>query len=169
MKHLSFLILGLIFFFASCQNEKPVAMAFAKYSSHDGVTSITVPGFLISLASKISSIPEEERELLQGMSKVKILTIDNPELNRKVNFHEEFYAMLSKGKYEELLRISDPGNDVTIMGIMDDDFTIREMVILVGGDDNAMIYVKGKLHPEMINKLAFNSPDTRSKMFGFLN
>lgn len=156
-------------FLASCHTEKPVAMAFAKYSARDGVTSITIPGFLISLASKISSIPEEERELLQGMSKIKILTIETPELNRKVNFHEEFYSMLNKGKYEELLRISDPGNDVTIMGIMDDDFTIREMVILVGGEENAMIYVKGKLHPDMINKLAFNSPDTRSKMFGFLN
>jgi hypothetical protein len=169
MKHFSILLIGLILLFASCHNEKPVAMAFAKYSARDGVTSITVPGFLISLASKISSIPEEQRELLQGVSKVKILTIENPELNRKVNFHEEFYAMLSKGNYEELLRVSEPGNDITIMGIMDDDFTIREMVILVGGDDNAMIYVKGKLHPEMINKLALNSPNSRSKMFGFLN
>lgn len=169
MKHFFILLIGLLLFVASCQNEKPVAIAFAKYSARDGVTSITIPGFLISVASKISSIPENERELLRGVSKVKILTIENPELNKKVNFHKEFYSMLNKGKYEELLRVSEPGNDVTIMGIIDDDFAIREMVILIGGNDNAMIYVKGKLNPEMINNLAFNTSGAKSKMFGFLN
>lgn len=136
----------------SCHRNDPVASAFTKYSRHDGVTSITVPGFVISLASKMAS--PEDKELLEGISKVKILTIDQPDLNRKVNFHEEFYTRLNTGKYEELLRVTDKGTEVTIMGIMDTDHTLREMIVLVGGDENALIFLKGNIRPEVIGRMA---------------
>ncbi|MFZ5430768.1 MAG: DUF4252 domain-containing protein [Bacteroidota bacterium] len=151
MKKLS-LVLIIAITLVSCHRNDPVASAFTKYSRHDGVTSITVPGFVISLASKLA--PPEDKELLEGISKVKILTIDQPEMNRKVNFHEEFHARLNTGKYEELMRISDKGTEVTIMGIMDTDHTLREMVILVGGDENALIFLKGNIRPEVIGRMA---------------
>lgn len=42
---------------------------------------------------------------------------------------------------------------------MDED-VIKEMVILVGGDDNAMIYVKGEIRPELLNdRIDLANPD----------
>lgn len=42
---------------------------------------------------------------------------------------------------------------------MDED-VIKEMVILVGGDDNAMIYVKGEIRPELLNdRIDLSNPD----------
>ena len=37
-------------------------------------------------------------------------------------------------------------------GKMDEDI-IREMIILVGGEDNEMVYVKGRISPELISNL----------------
>ncbi len=36
---------------------------------------------------------------------------------------------------------------------MSENETIKEMVLLVGGDDNALIYVKGDIRPEMFSKI----------------
>ena len=37
---------------------------------------------------------------------------------------------------------------------------IKEMVILIGGDNNALVYLKGEIKPEMLdNKINLSNPD----------
>ena len=161
MKRILIILAASAFLFTSCNTNPPgVSKAFSKYSHEDGVTSITVPGWLIGIAGKIGDLDKEERELLDCIDKVKVLAIENDELNARINLHEEFYSHINKNSdYEELLTVSDDRENVTIFGKMNEG-VITEMVILVGGDENVMVYLKGEIKPELLNsKIDLSDPD----------
>ena len=160
MKKFSFLVAGILFLLTSCNYEPGVSEAFTKYRFKDGVTTVSIPGWVIGLASNIADLDKAEREILQSIDRVKVLAIEDNELNERVDLHREFYEQINKkGEYEELLAVHDNDENVTIFGKMDES-VISEMVILVGGDDNAMIYLKGEIKPELINNMVdFKEPD----------
>jgi len=150
MKRFLLLPILFLFLFTSCDDETRVSEAFTKYRFKDGVTTITVPGWLIHSVAMWGDLDREERDLLRSIDKVKILTIEDRELNTRSNLHKEFYESVRKrGDLEELLVVRDGNEQVTIFGKADED-SIEEMLILVGGDDNAIIYLKGRLNPELI-------------------
>ena len=139
-----------LFLFTSCEYNPGVSEAFTKYRFKDGVTTISVPGWVIGLAANIGEMDDDERELLQSIDKVRILVVEDETLNREINLHQEFSSKINrKNKYEELLTVNDKNENITIYGIMDED-VITEMVILVGGDDNALIYVRGEISPDLL-------------------
>lgn len=145
-------LLATFFLLSSCEYNPGVSEAFTKYRFKEGVTTITVPGWVIGLAANFGDIDSEERELLQSIDKVRVLVVEDEEMNRDINLHREFSTRINrKNDYEELLSIRDDNEDVTIFGKMDKD-VITEMVILVGGDDNALIYVKGEIDPKMLKE-----------------
>ena len=153
MKKIIPLFIAALFFLTSCDTNSGVSEAFLKYARQDGVTSVTVPGWLISLGSKFADLSEEERELLESIDKVKVLSLEDSDLNGEVNLNKEFkFKINQKGEYEELLTVNDENENITIFGKMDDN-VIKELIILVGGDDNAMVYVKGEIRPELINNV----------------
>ncbi|HOI50326.1 MAG TPA: DUF4252 domain-containing protein [Prolixibacteraceae bacterium] len=153
MKKLVFPFLFALFFgLNSCSDDQTLSTAFHRYSGQDGIVSITIPGFLIHMASWSDGLSNEEKELLKNIDKVKILAVDDPDKFRNVNFHQEFHSLLKQGKYEELINIREEKQEVSIVGVTDSEANIREMLILVGGEDNALIYVKGNLKPELLSQ-----------------
>lgn len=160
MKRLIVILVASIFIFSACDTNSGVTKAFAKYSHEKGVTSITVPGWLISLGAKFGDLSKEERELLDCVDKVKVLAIENDDLNSRINLHKEFHLEINKNKeYEELLTVRDKNENVTIFAKMDEN-VIEEIVILVGGDENVMVYLKGEIKPEQINNIVdLSNPD----------
>lgn len=153
MKRLLLLPVAILFLFSSCENDSGMSKAIAKYKFEDGVTSITVPGWVIGIASRWGDLENEERELLRSIDKVKILTIENIELNARSNFHKEFYQSISKNPdLEELMVVRNKNEQVTIFGKTSEK-SIDELLILVSGCDNAMVYIKGRIKPEMLSDL----------------
>ena len=88
------------------------------------------------------------------------VAIENDDLNARINLHKEFHAEINKDKeYEELLSVRDKHESVTVFGKVNEDL-IRELIVLVGGDDNVMIYVRGEIRPEVINNnIDLSNPD----------
>jgi hypothetical protein len=165
MKKTVLLLIVSFFILTSCEDDGGISKAFLKHSYKSGVTSITVPGWVIRLASTFGDLEEEERDLLDNIDKVKVLTIEDNDLNARINLHEEFYSKINADKsFEELLVIREQNENVTIFGKMENN-TIREMVILVGGDDNTMVYLRGKIRPEQISNIA--NKHTKEKFFAF--
>lgn len=153
MKRLLFLPAVILFLFSSCEHDNGMSEAVAKYRFKDGVTSFSVPGWVISIASRWGDLEKEERELLRSIDKVKILTIEDNELNAKSNFHREFYHTISKNPdLEELMVVRNENEQVTIFGKASEK-SIEEMLILVSGNENAMVYIKGRIKPEMLSGL----------------
>jgi hypothetical protein len=161
MKTILLFLLATLLLFSSCEYNPGVSEAFTKYRFKDGVTTITIPGWVINLAANFGDIEKSERELLQSIDKVRVLVIEDDDLNARINLHREFSTKINrKNDYEELMTVRDKNEDITIFGKMDE-FVIKEMVILVGGEDNAMIYVRGEIDPrilkEQINKNNVNT------------
>lgn len=153
MRYILLLPVAILFLFSSCEYDSGVSEAFTKYRFKEGVTSITIPGWVIGLASRMGDVDKEERELLRSIDKVRILTIEDNDLNARTNFHKEFYRSVSQNpELEELLVVRNDNEQVTIFGKASDK-SIDELIILVGGDDNVMVYVKGKFRPEMLSDL----------------
>ncbi len=159
-KHiLTVLVLALVL--ASCSDSSEVSEAYSKYRLKDGVTTVSVPGWLIHLAAGIADFEESEKELLESIDRVKVIAVDDPELNAEINLHEEFYSKIRENNnYEELLVVRDDHESVTIFGIIDEK-VIKEMLILVGGsDDNALVYIKGNISPDILNdQIDLSEPD----------
>jgi hypothetical protein len=151
MKTILLFLFATMFLFSSCEYNPGVTEAFTKYRFKDGVTTITVPGWVIGLTANFGEVEKNERELLHCIDKVRILVVEDDDLNDKINLHKEFSTKINKNNdYEELMTVREENEDVTIYGKMDEN-VITEMVILVGGDDNAMIYVKGEIDPKLLN------------------
>ncbi len=167
MKNLLLLLVLSVTFLSSCSYEPGVSAAFAKYSHEQGVTSVSVPGWLIHIAARMTDLEKNEREIISSIDKVKVLSIEDDDLNARINLYYEFQAQINAGHdYEELLVVNEENQNVKIYGKMDE-YNIRDMVILIGGDDNALIYVKGKISPELISNMIqkSNSRDFLSLKF----
>lgn len=150
----------IVVLFSSCSYEPGVSEAFNKYRFKDGVATVSVPGWLIHLAANVGDLEEHEKELLESIDKVKVIAVEDDNLNKKIDLHDEFYKRISENEsFEELMVVRNPDENVTIFGRMDDD-VIKELLVLVGGDDNALIYVKGEISPELLNdKVDLADPD----------
>ncbi len=160
MKKIYFILIASVLLLSSCEYNPGVSEAFTKYRFRDGVTTITVPGWVIHLAASFGDLEENERDLLESIDKVRVLAIDNNDLNARVNLHDEFENKINHRKdFETLMTVKNDDEDVTIFAKMDDN-VIHEMVVLVGGDDNALIYIRGEIDPELINKnINFKNPE----------
>jgi hypothetical protein len=135
---------------SSCEYNPGVSEAFTKYRFKDGITTITIPGWVIGIAANFGDIDKNERDLLHSIDKVRVLVVEDHELNAKINLHKEFSTKINRNNdYEELLSVQDENDNITIFGKMEEN-VITEMVILVGGDDNALIYVRGEIDPEIL-------------------
>ena len=151
MKKFTFIFIGILFVFTSCTYEPGVSEAYMKYRFKEGVTTITVPGWAIRLIAGLNELDESDREILDSIDKVQVVAVEDEHLNAEINLHDEFYERISKnGKYEELMVVRNENESVTVFGVMDDN-VISEMLILVGGDDNALVYVKGEISPDLLN------------------
>lgn len=150
----------ILFVLTSCGYQPGVSEAFAKYRFKDGVTTVTIPGWAISAIAGFADIEESEQEILESIDLVRVIAIEDKALNEKTNLHNEFYEKIDKkGKFEELLVVREESESVTIFGRMEEDI-IREMLILVGGDDNAIVYIKGEISPSLLNgKIDLTNPD----------
>ena len=147
------------FFFISCSSNKTISSAMNKYGHQDGVVSVSVPGWVLDLGGRIGDLAPDERQILKSIDKVKVLTIEDPELNRNVNFYDEFYRkVISKDGFEDLAMVIEDNDKIGILGRFKGD-TVKELIILVGGDENTIVYLKGNITPEMINEIVSKDKD----------
>lgn len=138
-----FIFLFAITLFSACSNDPAVDAAFTKYSSHNGIISITVPGFVIKAATAFGDLDPEEKQLLRNVDKVKVLAIEDDYRYKEVDFHKEFAHMIKDDSYTELLSVNDKNEHVRIFAKMQDKERIKDLIVLVGGDDSALVYIKG--------------------------
>lgn len=151
MKTKLFFTIAVLFLFASCEYNPGVSEAFTKYRFKEGVTTITIPGWVIGMAARFGDIDDDERDLLDCIDKVRVLVVEDEELNARINLHKEFSTKINRNNdFEELMTVNDDNENITVFGKMDKN-VISEMVVLVGGEDNALIYVKGEIDPKLIN------------------
>ena len=126
---------------------------FYTYKGEEGVVAIRVPGFLMKLAGAIADLDGPERELLRSLRSVKVLTIEDQDLYPDVNFASEVNFLKRAGDYQLLLEVHDGGEDVVIAA-REKNGRIRDLVIVVGGDENVLVHIRGRMNQDLLGALA---------------
>ncbi len=126
---------------------------YEKYKGEEGVVSVWVPGIAIKLASSIADLERSEARFLRSIRSVRVLTIDKPELYPGVNFTHEVNLKPGQGGYQLLVKVHDGKEDVVILG-KEKNGKLKDLLVLVGGEENVMVHIKGRMHADMIESLA---------------
>jgi len=154
MKKVFLIVLTIAFpAFIMAQNSA-VDKLFNKYKGKEGVTTVQISPelFQVVKAMEIEEIDEHDIPF-DKIASVKILTIEDEEGWEGVNFYDEISKDLDVGDFAEVLTVDDGGETVR-MWMKTNDAVVNEFLLIVGGDDNVLIYITGDFNLNDLEGLA---------------
>jgi len=126
---------------------------YYQYKGEEGVVAVKIPGFVMKLAGSIADLDHQERMLLRSLRSVTVLTIDENDLYPGVNFTEEINFSRIRGDYKMLMEVHDGKEDV-IIAAREKNGKVRDLIVVVGGDDNVLVHVRGRMDSDLLENLA---------------
>ena len=126
---------------------------YYNYKGEEGVVALKIPGFVMKLAGLIADLDREEKQLLRSLRSVTVLTIEETDLYPGVNFTEEVNLSHMKRGYHMLLEVHDGDEDV-IIAIREKKGKITDLIVVVGGDENVLVHVRGRMNNNLLENLA---------------
>jgi hypothetical protein len=154
MKRVLLIVLAIAFpAFLLAQNSA-VDNLFSKYKGKEGVTTVQISPelFQIVKAMEIEEIDEHDIPF-DKIASVKILTIEDEEGFEGVNFYTEIKKDLEVDDFAEVLTVDDGGETVR-MWMKAENSVVSEFLLIVGGDDNVLIYITGNFNMNDLEGLA---------------
>jgi len=154
MKRVVLLILVVAFpAFIMAQNSA-VDKLFAKYQGKQGITTVNISPELFQMVNAMGIEEIEEQDFpLDKVASVKILTIEDDEGYENVNFYEEIKKDLDVNDFAEVMTVND-GSEVVRMWMKADKEKVSEFLLIVGGDDNVLIYITGNFDMNDLEEIA---------------
>lgn len=125
---------------------------FSRYSEVDGYTSVTINGNLFGLFAKMDDDPEL-KDLADRITSIRIVSTENGKAHPGVNFASELGNVIRRGGYEELVKVKSSDDDVLIL-VKTSGETIREILIVSSGEEEAVIHIKGSLKRRDVDNLS---------------
>ena len=155
MKRLFITLVLLIPLMVMAQDGSPIDKLFNKYANKDGFTTVNISGKLLSFASKLDDSKSDEASMLEKISGIRILSVEDKELNKGLNFYKELEAdgFFKNNKYESLMEVTDKDQVVRFYGRSGEKGKLSELLLVVGGNDNTLISIRGVINPDDISKL----------------
>ncbi|WP_159522657.1 DUF4252 domain-containing protein [Sunxiuqinia indica] len=153
MKKLLVLIICLIPLLGMAQ-KSPVDKLFEKYANKKGMTTVNISGALLGLASQMDK-NSPEGNLLADLDGVRILAVDDDDLNKSLDFYKELEndGFFKNHDYQVLMEVTEENEVVRFFGRDAGAGKFSELLLVVGGDDNALISIRGLIDPENIGKI----------------
>ena len=150
-KLLLFAVLSITFTFV--YGQKSIDALFDKYAGKDGFTTVTINGSLLKLARCFdSSADHDDNSLPAGLSEIRILSQEDKTL-KAGNFYDMVIKDIDLNSYEEFMRVKDSDQDMRML-VRTEGKTFKEFLLIAGGEDNAVIQIKGNLTFDDAKKLA---------------
>ena len=126
---------------------------YYEYKGEEGVMALKIPGFVMKLAGSIADLDHEEKALLKSLRSVTVLTIEEDHLYPDVNFAQEINLSNMKGGYKMLMEVHNGDEDV-IIAAREKNGKLRDLIVVVGGDDNVLVHVRGRMDSDLLENLA---------------
>ena len=142
MKKLLLLVL-LMVSFTFVSGQKSIDALFDKYSGKDGFTTVTLNGNLMKLFRCFDKDSGDDENLPAGVAEIRILTQEDKNI-KTVNFYDLVIRDIDLDKYEEFMRVKESDQDLRMLVRMEGK-RFREFLLVAGGEDNAIIQIKGDL------------------------
>lgn len=153
------LILTLIMSIATMNGQKSLDRLFEKYSDQEEFTCITISGNLLNIAANLDN-DDDGKEIKAKITDVRILTAKN-DYSNAVDFNNILRKEVDLKGYDEFLRIKESDHDLKVM-VRSQGKRITEMLLIAGGDDKAIIQVKGNMSVSDAKRLCDNARGRKS-------
>ena len=126
---------------------------YYQYKGEEGVVALKIPGFVMKLAGAIADLDHDEKALLKSLRSVTVLTIEEMDLYPGVNFTEEINLSNTDKHYKLLMEVHDADEDV-IIAAREKNGKLRDLIVVVGGDENVLVHVRGRMDSDLLENLA---------------
>ena len=157
MKQFQLIILILLFssngLFAQ---SSAVDKLFEKYAYKDGFTTVFISKHMFQLfvdQKDKNEDPEELKEAITGLESIKILTVEDSTLNKKIDFFKEIGQQIPFEEYTTLMIVKEKDQQLRMV-IKEKNKRISEFLMLSGGSDNTLICIKGIVDLNSISKIS---------------
>lgn len=149
------LILALLLPMAVLAQKTPVDKLFDKYANQKGFTTVNISGKLLGFASQLETGDEEVGAMLSGLNGIRVLTVEDAELNKKLDFYAELEkeGFFKNNEFEVLMEVTDADEIVRFLAKDAGNGKISDLLLVVGGDDNVLISISGIIDPANIGKI----------------
>lgn len=160
MKRFVWTLILLIPLWAMAQDSSPIDKLFNKYANKEGFSTVNISGKLLSFAAKFDESKSSEAAMLEKLSGIRILAVEDKELNKGLNFYKELEAdgFFKNNNYEALMEITEKDEVVRFYGRTGGKGKLSELLLVVGGNDNTLISIRGVIDMDDIGKIT-NSLD----------
>ncbi|MEA1886644.1 MAG: DUF4252 domain-containing protein [Bacteroidota bacterium] len=145
MKKSILLLFLLVFTVSSFAQRNPIDVMFDKYAGNEGITTVFISSKMFSMMAGVDLDDEELEDVINNLKSIRILTVDDPELNNKLNFFTELEKDLDFSGYEELMMVKKSDRDLKFL-VKEKGKRIDELLMIGGGPgQNVLISIKGDL------------------------
>jgi hypothetical protein len=141
---------------ALAAQKSPVDKLFEKYANQKGFTTVNISGKLLGFAGKLDTGDPETSKMLNNLTGIRILSVDDEEVTGSVNFFDEMEGdgFFKKNGYESLMDVTEKDQVVRFYAREAGEGKFSELLLVVGGkDDNTLISIRGLIDPENIGKI----------------
>jgi hypothetical protein len=135
--------------------KSPVDKLFDKYANQKGFTTVNISGKLLGFAGKLDTSNAATSEMLNNLQAIRILSVEDNVLNTKLDFYKELETdgFFKNNTYEVLMEVTGSDEVVRFYGRDAGGGKFSELLLVVGGNSNALISIRGLIDPENIGKI----------------
>ena len=149
------IILAMLLPMALLAQKNPVDKLFEKYANKKGFTTVNISGKLLGFASGLDTGDKATKNMLSSLTGIRVLSVDDDELNKSVDFYKELEAdgFFKNNDFEVLMEVTEDDEVVRFLAKDAGNGKLSDLLLVVGGDDNALISISGIIDPENIGKI----------------
>ena len=149
------LLIAIVLPMAVLAQKTAVDKLFDKYANQKGFTTVNISGKLLGFAAQIDTGDETTKNMLSGLNGIRILSVEDDELNKNINFYDELNkdGFFKNNNFEVLMEVTEDDEVVRFLAKDAGNGKISDLLLVVGGDDNALISISGIIDPENIGKI----------------
>lgn len=124
---------------------------FSKYSNRDGYTSVEINGSLLNFLGD-SGDADRAGNPVRKITSIRVVVREKDKFPAGEGLLTEIRGIIRRGRYDELMTVRDDGADLRFMARMDDEM-IKELLLVIDGEDQAVVQIKGNLTRDEAEKL----------------
>jgi len=138
---------------ASAQSDA-IAKFFTKYQNDESFSQVTISGKMFSMMANLEGDSEEEKAMINSISKIKGLKIlSKSEARNSRELYKEAISMIPTNSFEELMSIRDKDKDMKFY-TKESGGKISELVMVMGGNEEFMVLtIFGEINLKDISKI----------------
>ena len=137
--------------------EDAISKFFGKYQDNEDFTHVTITSRMFGLFANLDAEDQEDKELLDAVSKVKglkILAKDDIEQEEADRLYKEAFELIPSKDYDELMSVRDKDNDMKFL-IQEKDGIITELLMVMHGEGEFfLLSLIGDIDLKQISRLS---------------